>query len=135
MQVSESATALETYQLLEKNRITGVAIVNARGALVGNISARDLKNFITKPNLAKLQLTVKQFLTELRQEAIDIHIPTIVVYQHSTLAHVAAKIKATRVHRVFVVDDDTSMRPIAVVSVSDIVAQMIAPDGAQESKE
>lgn len=112
-----------------------MAIVNARGALVGNISARDLKNFITKPNLAKLQLSVKQFLTELRQEAIDIHIPTIVVYQHSTLAHVAAKIKATRVHRVFVVDDDTSMHPIAVVSVSDIVAQMIAPDGAQESKE
>lgn len=133
--VSETASAFDTYTLLEKSRLSGVAIVNAHGALVGNISARDLKNFIKKPDLKKLHLSIKQFLTELRQESIDIHVPTIVVYQHSTLAHVAAKLKATTVHRVFVVDDDAHMRPIAVISVADIVAQMISPLGAEESKE
>jgi len=122
--VSENATAFDTYTLLEKNRISGVAIVNAHGALVGNISARDLKHFITEPDLAKLKLTVKQFLFELRQESIDIHVPTIVVYRHATLAQVAAKLKATRVHRVFVVDDDQHMKPIGVVSVTDVVKAM-----------
>jgi CBS domain-containing protein len=142
LSVSETTSAFETYVLLEKSRRSGVAIINAHGALVGNISASDLKNFIKKPDVKKLQQPIKQFLTELRQESIDIHIPTIIVYQHSTLAHVAAKIKATRVHRVFVVDDDTHMRPISVISVTDVVAQMISPLGAdsasvgvEESKE
>lgn len=119
-------SARDTFALLDKTQISGLAITNESGSLFGNISGRDLKNFITKPDLAQLELPIKDFLANLRNESVDIRVPTILCFEHSSLQAVVDKLTATKVHRLYVVDGDSSLKPVAVVSVSDVVAQLLA---------
>ena len=98
--------------------------MNEQGALFGNISARDLKSFISNANVESLRLPIKEFLQALRSENIDIRVPAILTFESATLAQVAAKLKATRVHRLYVADSEETLKPIRVVSVTDVVREM-----------
>jgi len=123
--VSFGESAHTTLQLLDKSQISGLAITNEENRLFGHISGRDLKNFVTKPDLTKLRQPIKQFLAELRNEKVDIGVPTILCFEHSTLAEVIAKLSATKVHRLYVVDGEENLKPIRVVSVSDVVSEIV----------
>lgn len=122
--VQSDTPAVTVYQLLDKLHISGVAITSSSGALFGNISARDLKNFISCAAFDKLSKPIDNFLAELRSEDINIRVPTIQVFEHATLAQIAAKLKATGVHRLYVVDNEASLKPVRVVSVTDVVRCM-----------
>lgn len=119
--VHKSTPAIETFKLMETHNLSGLAVVDERGALCGATSARDLKGFLFNPSLEHLQLPIFEFLKEIRQESLDITTPTITVSGESTLAIVIGKLAATRVHRVFAIDNERNFHPTAVISVSDIV--------------
>lgn len=71
-------------------------------------------------------MPIKEFLQALRSENIDIRVPAILTFEHNTLAEVLAKLKATSVHRLYVVDSEEHLRPVRVVSVTDIMRHLLA---------
>eukprot|EP00698_Gefionella_okellyi_P016988 TRINITY_DN4925_c0_g1_i1.p1 TRINITY_DN4925_c0_g1~~TRINITY_DN4925_c0_g1_i1.p1 ORF type:complete len:295 (+),score=51.73 TRINITY_DN4925_c0_g1_i1:160-1044(+) len=122
-QVNEQQSALESFKLMEQKNVSGVAVVDkATGRLTGNVSSRDLKKFIHAPSFGLLHSPVSQFLKVLRQEDIsDTRQPTVACFANSTFAHAIGLISATRLHHLYVVDNEREYKPVGVISLTDIL--------------
>jgi CBS domain-containing protein len=106
---------------MDAGRRSGVAIIDEHGRLVGTTTGKDLGLFIKHPTLAALEKPIFKFLSEVRQQQVDIRSPTIAVFEHDTLARAVGLLVATRIHRIFIADDERAYRPVAVVSITDIL--------------
>eukprot|EP01113_Clastostelium_recurvatum_P043084 TRINITY_DN706_c0_g1_i3.p1 TRINITY_DN706_c0_g1~~TRINITY_DN706_c0_g1_i3.p1 ORF type:complete len:318 (-),score=89.33 TRINITY_DN706_c0_g1_i3:121-1074(-) len=112
--------AIDVFKTMDSHHRSGVAVVDDRGALVGNTSGHDLKLFIKNPSVSVLNLPILTFLNQIRQLQIDIVNPAISSGVNDSFGHVIGKVAATRIHRIFIVDADN--RPVKVVSLTDILS-------------
>jgi len=127
--LEESLPAIEAFRIMDSKRITGMAIVNTAGRLVGNISARDLKAFVKHIDFDRLMQPIGEFVSDLRKADLsDSKSPTISLFPDATFEHVVAKLVATRVHRIFVVDNEERYAPVRVISLVDILYPAIFPE-------
>jgi len=123
--VKKDTTAIETFRLMDNRKISGVAVVDHSGRFIGNTSASDLKLFIKTLSLALLRQPIMEYLKIIRQESVDIVSPTISCSTKDTLAIVIAKLSSTKIHKIFVADDDKGFKPYCVVSITDIIRYLI----------
>jgi 5'-AMP-activated protein kinase regulatory gamma subunit len=124
--VNKDAAVIEAFRLMDRHRRSGVALVDNSGRLVGTTTGKDLGLFIKNPTLATLeQVTIFNFLNTIRSQQIDIKSPTIAVFEKDTLGKAIGLLAATKVHRVFVCDNEQFFRPIAVISITDILNYLI----------
>lgn len=123
--VANSTPTIEVFQKMEKNNLSGIAVLNDEGKIIGATSGADLKLFLQYTVRASLDLTIMQFLNIIRQESLRATVPVLVCEASSTLESVIAKLAATREHRIFVIDSNKSFRPIKVISLSDILSAVI----------
>ena len=119
--IADSAPAIEAFKMMDSKQVTGLGIVDSHGKLVGNVSARDLKIFVKHIDFELLAQPIGEFVKHLRQVAIDIKSPTISVFPSAKFEMVVGKLAATKVHRIFVVDDETHFRPVRVISLADVL--------------
>lgn len=120
--IADSHPAIEAFKMMDSKQVTGLAIVDQHGKLVGNISARDLKIFIRFIDFDALLQPVGEFVKALRQHAIDIKSPTITVFGSTKFEMVVGKLAATKVHRIFVVNDETHFHATRVISLVDVLS-------------
>lgn len=123
--VTKQTTVIETLRVMDSGRRSGVAIVDERHRLVGTTTGKDLGLFIKHPTLATLAMPVFKFLSEVRQQSVEIKSPTIAVFPTDTLLRAIGLLAATRVHRVFVVDNEQDYKPTAVISITDILNHIV----------
>jgi len=119
LSLKKDDSAINVFRILETHGKSGVAVVDDRGVLVANTSGQDLKLFVKTPTLSLLQVHIIEFLKRIRSESIDITAPVITVKPSDTFTMVVAKLAATKVHRIFVTDDD--FKPIRVISITDVL--------------
>ena len=134
----DTATASDVFELMDSHRLSGIAIVDSDdGALVGNTSASDIKLAVAVGDdddddglgnsgiaVADLGLNIVTYLSAVRQEdpTKETKYPSSHVKESSTLGHAVGLLAKTGYHRVFVVDE--FLKPVGVVSVTDIVSFM-----------
>jgi len=53
------APAIQAFKMMSQNRISGMAVVDDEGVLIGNISASDIKLFLEFPRAKVMQLPVQ----------------------------------------------------------------------------
>jgi 5'-AMP-activated protein kinase regulatory gamma subunit len=123
--VPKDIPTIETFRLMDNKKISGVAVVDEHGKLVGNTSASDLKLFLKTPSIELLQMPIITFLNKIRQESIDIHTPTITCKSKDTVALAIGKISSTKVHRLFIADDEVGYKPNACLSITDILRYIV----------
>lgn len=121
LSVAQTDSVIDTLRLMDSKGLSGVAITGDHGKLVGITTGKDLGLFIKNPSLSTLKSPVFQFLATIRDQFIDIRVPTISVFPRDTLGRAIAVLAATRVHRVFLVDTEESYKPIAAISITDIL--------------
>jgi len=124
--VKQDTPALETFRLMDKKKISGVAVVDHAGKFVGNTSASDLKLFMKTLSLEILNKPIMEVLKTIRQESIEIKSPTISVSSKDTVDVVIGKLASTKIHKLFVADDVDGYRPIAVVSITDVLRYLLS---------
>eukprot|EP01114_Cavostelium_apophysatum_P006972 TRINITY_DN1859_c0_g1_i1.p1 TRINITY_DN1859_c0_g1~~TRINITY_DN1859_c0_g1_i1.p1 ORF type:complete len:355 (-),score=76.84 TRINITY_DN1859_c0_g1_i1:114-1079(-) len=129
--VNKNTTAIETFRLMDNKKISGVAVVDEAGKFVGNTSASDLKLFIKTLSLASLHEPIMQYLKKIRQESIDIMSPTISCSTKDTIAFVIDKLSITKVHKIFIADDENGYKPHCVVSITDIMRHLTKVSGSK----
>lgn len=116
--------ALDAFRVMSEKKLSGLAIVDKEGKFIANTSSSDLKLYLIKPHIA-LESSLIDFLRDLRQEEVkddtDDKSPTIAVLPTSTLSNVIARLAATKVHKIFVADDKKDFKPLAVISLTDIL--------------
>jgi len=131
--IDSSDLLINAFQKISKDRVSGVAVVDQKGILVGNISASDLKfsNFSNaKELLTELTHPIEEFLAPQKQGLFSWFFggkkgtrlfEPVVVRPGDTLLEVMEKCITNRVHRVYVVDSER--RPLGVISLGDLIAQ------------
>jgi len=124
--VNAGRTAMDAFSEMMSRNVSGVAIVDNDGKLVGNLSLRDIKGVTSDGKLfERLYRSVGGFVAELRKDFEAKHgrppAPVVVAEDATILAALEAIHKA-EVHRVFVVD--AQEKPIGVVALKDILHAM-----------
>jgi len=118
-------------QIWEK-QVSGLAVVNDNGELVGNISNTDLLRTHEKPigeMIHDLYQPIKQFLnihTTMQEKVMLADKPEmkpVAVTAQDTIETTASKFLEHKVHRAFIQDD--KMKPVGVVTLGDIIQQFV----------
>lgn len=113
--VSEEATVRDAEELLRRNRISGLPVVDIAGRLVGVISQTDLL-YLAVPSV--------QALIHHREQGIRVgevmSAPPVTIDSSATVRDAARRMHDDHLHRLVVVDDHG--RPIGVISAMDFVA-------------
>lgn len=114
--VNIHATYWEAFNVMSRNLISAVPIVSDKGVMIGNLSVKDLRNMINDPaRFPSLSVPMSEF------PSFPLHLLTC--REKDTLQDVMEKLSHTKVHRLFLVDDNT--RPVGVVSLGDILAKFV----------
>lgn len=128
--INISSFVMEALKIMRFKSVSGLAIVDDDGRLVGNISAGDLKNIITstleglREDLHSQIQTFKNIPTD-GDKRVLANLPRfdpITVTTHSTLEYILQLIVSHHIHRVYVVDTDK--KPIRVISLCDVIAAL-----------
>lgn len=120
--ITTKEPAIAAFELIHDLGVHGIAVVDAEtGALVGNLSASDLRVIGSKDHSwSTLHLPCGEFVATARK---DSHIKQILaVHRDATFYDVVKLFKAQRAHRIYVVDDKNI--PFGVVSTIDLLKRV-----------
>jgi len=134
--VKESDIVLDVVKLLSKNSISAVPVVDDYGRLLANFSLSNLKG-LRRETFSELLLPIADYLQLQRIKETE-NFVSIDTYKalrpHTckatdTFEATVYKIVSTRVHRLWVIDDQTKV--IGVISVGDLFAPFLTEPPAQ----
>jgi len=140
--IEDTRSALEAFQLMHQTNMSAVAVVGQSGSIVGNISVNDFKLVAFDSNFSGLLTSpISEYLSHVNRNALKQHPPhlpsevqieqfsnmgdshqvpnVIACTRNSSLALVIKLVIFHRVHRVYVLDEES--RPTGVISISDIL--------------
>ena len=119
MKVMVKISALEAFELNNSKDLSGIAIVDDEGCLIGNSSTNDIKMAISDTGRkVSLDMDILLYLACIRQASPSTRFPSAHVYENATIGQVINKRAKTGYHRVFVANKDRL--PVGVISVGDI---------------
>jgi CBS domain-containing protein len=109
--IAETASLAEAAKILDTQKITGLPVLDASGALVGVLSQTDLVRARANQEYVQnwLGLPVGQIMTK----------PALTISVTSSLEEAARVMDGRRVHRLVVTDGTAT--PIGIISASDLV--------------
>jgi CBS domain-containing protein len=123
--VSLENLAIEAFKLMLEKKVGAVPVLGVNGQLVGNISVRDIRSAVAKPELwATLFEPVSKFLAGMRADTDDIMSPAISCNAGDEIGAVISKLCTSRIHRVYVVDEKSQL--VSVVSLSDVISVFVS---------
>jgi len=125
--INQNEKAIVAFRQMIHNDYSGLAVVDGTGKLVDNISIRDLRGFGYDANsfwrlwnpISELKSRAKVEFPNVTPEG------PIFVLKTDTLETVINKLAVHRIHRLFVVDDPKSMKPIRVITQTDVLKQLL----------
>jgi len=118
--VQPNVLAYQAFQEIHKNEgREGVALVDNNGKLIANISASNIKG-MTRANIQLLFRPLTDFLARDRKRGWW-QLP-ICTTLDTTLENVVIQFVATKVHRMYIVDNEG--KPTGEVSLSDVIQQL-----------
>jgi CBS domain-containing protein len=113
--VPMTSSAAEAFEIITKQELNGVAVVDEQGVLHGNLSVSDLKligyNFEILSNVLKP-------LSELLPHAKSFA-EVLTISPSTTVAQLVQKFESTHVHRLYTVDENR--KPIGVITLYDVI--------------
>jgi len=122
--VSEDDEAIKGFDLMLKNQVGGVTVVNSSGEIVGALSLTDLK-IVSRDNklFEKLYNKTSEFLVALDQTYSERPYLVKTVSMKDNLEDVINKLHIWKLHRIFVVDKDK--KPVGVVGLKEILNEIL----------
>ncbi|KAF9426801.1 cell separation during budding [Entomortierella beljakovae] len=122
LSVRGDAQVLEALMIMSKNNVSSLALLDDQGILQGNISMADVRHVTKNLNSSWLWLSCVKFISNIRMkrgvENGEDQYPVLDVNPKSTFGYTIAKLIATKVHRLWIVNDLGQV--IGVVSLTDI---------------
>jgi len=118
--VPQENLAIDSFLKMDSNNLSSLAVVDAQGKLIGNLSAADLRVAALDFNL--LLRSTRDFLAIVRKEE-NKPVDFIVSCQPKSSLHDAVKkMNEYKCHRIYMVDNDN--KPLAVISLTDIIKEL-----------
>jgi len=116
--------AIEAFNMMVKENVSGIAVLDDEGRIHGNLSLRDLKVMSTDGRLFwRLYQPLHNFIDKLRKEDEERPRRLKTVTVNDTLEDVINTLAEHRIHRLFIVNDDR--KPIGVISLKDLLMEIL----------
>jgi len=112
--VPSTETTLTGYRRMTQSQLSALAVVNDAGAVVGTLSASDLRGVLADQIPAKVQLALSEFLPKTHPVTAT---PT------TQVGEVMTQMLTAKVHHVWIVD--SAQKPLYCVSISDLIEYLI----------
>jgi len=112
---NDTDSVIKALSNIVVNQVTGLAIIDSSGKLVGNLSASDLKG-----------LTIENFHT--LSKPLRDRFPSkepVTIKRGSSLGDAIARLVENKIHRVYVVDDNN--KPVNVISLTSVMKAVSTP--------
>jgi CBS domain-containing protein len=121
--VRDTISARRAFEIMARKKVNGLAVVNVDGRLTDCLSVRDLRGIgpgtsqFSKlwDNVATFKMGVRSRFPGLEKKWGGYCLRT------DTLEDVVRKMTNLKIHRIFVVDSYSTMRPIDVISQTDVL--------------
>jgi len=116
--ISCDMSVFDAFNVIYTKKISGLAVVNAQGALVGNVSASDMKSIV----VADLYNELRQPLNLLMKRSSDIFgkpFRALYCYPDDTLQQVLQIFVNENIHRCYIMDKNK--KPMGVISLGDMI--------------
>jgi len=116
LSVKDTDTVSQTIQSFYSQKYSSAAVVDAKGKLVGNFSATDLKLFGSP---LQIQEMLKTTLNDIIARVDRPHKGPLFVHQTTTCHLIVEKLESEKIHQVYVVDEESL--PIGIIWSADIL--------------
>eukprot|EP00762_Andalucia_godoyi_P008455 ANDGO_05792.mRNA.1 Protein sds23 len=123
--VSGEDRTVDAFATMLKNHISAIAVLDEAGKIMGNVSNSDIRVLCDPSAMPLITGPVAQFISHIRQADLSTRYPSISVRLGTTLRQTLAKLVATGIHRIYVIDDHS--RPIGVISLTDVFRFAVHP--------
>jgi len=121
--ITSDKTALEGYHLIKMNQISGIAVVDSDGKLVGCLSASDLKGSLEVNLFDDLYLPIELYLQKRSLEfSSELNRSPISCSLETSIYELLHKLSTNQIHRIFCLD--SFGQPIGVLALCDIISMM-----------
>ncbi|KAF9370642.1 cell separation during budding [Podila verticillata] len=122
LSVNGNASVLDALVKMSSNSVSSLAVLDDQGILLGNISMTDIQHVMKNLKSSWLWISCFQFISKIRLsrgvETGEDQYPVLDVNAGSTFGYTLLKLQATKVHRLWVVQDNGSV--VGVVSLTDV---------------
>lgn len=109
---------------IRDNKVSAVPVLGFGQALVGNVSARDLRQLILNPTLFRLiSHPVRQFLSSVSVVEREEMQPAISCRPKDTFGHVIRQLAVSKIHRTYVCDSASHL--LRVISLTDVIDKFV----------
>jgi len=110
--VHDTQIAVEAFKTIIDNKVSGLAVVDLKGDIIGSISDAALLR-ITSDSLNKLWFSIHEFLD------LDHSSGPVCVDPSTTIEELVKKIVERKIHRVYIVNEKNTI--LGVISLIDII--------------
>jgi CBS domain-containing protein len=108
------------FKLIIQHNVSAIPILDDRKKLCATLSARDIHGICFNGlNLNLMFSSISQLLAALHHEEINVMNPTISCKESDVISSVVHKMKASKCHRIWIVNDQREV--IGVVSLRDVL--------------
>ena len=124
--IAASDPALLAFERMAEHKLSGLAVVGDDGRIVCSISAADVRFLVRMDKFQLVGMDVLTLVSTCRQMDTarmgKTMAPLIVVTPATQLGMTLAKLGATRVHRLYIIDSSGAL--VGVVSLKDILRRL-----------
>jgi len=124
--------AIEGFKLMAQHRISSVGVLDSDGSLLTVLSAKDIRVVEPDALFTKLYKSSVEFVLNSRKKEINATAPAIWCHMDDTLENVILKLAITKIHRIFIVDENR--KPLGIISLGDIFSILFDSLGIRISK-
>jgi len=117
---------IDCFKKMQQMKVSGLAVVDATGILIGNLSARDIKAINPNSLYTSLHQGVNTFIQHIREQSINESHPAISCSEETELNFVIGRLAANRIHRMYVCDKQ--LHPVKVISLRDIISFIMSQE-------
>lgn len=121
--VELSQKAIEAFTLMAEHQVSAVALLDEDGTLFSNLSSKDLKAMEGKVLFEMLYKTTLEFAAASRSKEVKAFSTAITCHPEDSLEKVIGKLAATKIHRIYIIDDQR--KPIGILTLSDILKAIL----------
>jgi CBS domain-containing protein len=114
--ISSDVKAIEAFEKMSQYNLSGLAVVDKEGRLIGNTSATDIKLWLVKS--ISLEFKIEKFLQLVLQGHVNEKAPVVCSTLKTSVGLALDKFRATRYHRLWIVDDKSV--PLGVLAITDV---------------
>jgi CBS domain-containing protein len=111
--------AIDAFRLMSKHRIHAVAVLDEKGQIFSNLSAKDIRVLEADALFTKLYKSSLEIVQLVRSKNLKAISPSFTVTGDCTIEDAIKKLVVCGVHRLYI--EDSAKKPIGVISLGDIL--------------